>query len=188
MTKTKGIQTSIRDMDEADEVMREISELTHRKTEVDNWATEQEAEIRARAKDKLVFDKKSGETVGDRIATLAADLLGYVELNKDLFATGKRSMELVHGSIGVRLGMPKVDVIGKITVKAIMATEALKKKLLSWGWIAEKPTLDKEQILADFKVADTKTLQRLRQVSMTVTQTDEPWFEPRETEIEKKAA
>ncbi len=191
MTKTKGAQTSIRDMDQADDVMREISTLTHKKEEIDNWVTEQEQEIRSKAKDRLLLDKKSGETVGDRISSLSADLLGFIELNKDLFATGKRSMELTHGTVGIRLGMPKVDTIGKITVKAIMATEALMKKLRSWGWIAEKPSLDREQILTDFKVSELKTLHNLRQVSMTVTQTDEPWFEPREADIEagsRKAA
>ena len=184
MTKTKGAQTSIRDMDEADDVMREISKMTHRKAEVDNWVTEQEQDIRSKAKDRLLLDKKTEETVGDRISSLSADLLGFVELNKDLFATGKRSMELTHGTIGIRLGMQKVDVIGKITFKAIMGAEALLKKLASWGWISQKPTLDKEQIIADFKAAEAKTQTRLRQVSMTVRQEDEAWFETREAEIE----
>ena len=154
MTKTRGVQTSIRDMDEADDVMREISELTHKKDSIDNWVTEQEQEIRARAKDKLLLDKKTGETVGDRIASLSADLLGFVELNKDLFASGKRSMELAHGKIGIRLGMLKVNVIGKITFKAIMDAEAMLKKLQLWGWISQKPVLNKEQIIADFKEAE----------------------------------
>lgn len=188
MTKTKGVQTSIKDMEEADEILQTISMLNHRKAEVDNWATEQEQKIRNQAKEKLVLNGKTGESIGDRIATLSADLLGFVELNKDLFATGKRSMELTHGTIGIRLGMPKVDTLGKITVKAIMATEALMKKLRSWGWIAEKPSLDREQIIADFKVSEVKTMTKLRQVSMCVNQTDEPWFETRETEVEKAAA
>lgn len=187
MTKTKGVQTSIKDMDEADEVLKTISMLTHRKTEVDNWATEQEQKIRTQAKDKLILNSKTGETIGDRISALSADLLGYVELNRDLFAQGKRSMELTHGTIGIRLGMPKVNTIGKITVKAIMSTEALMKKLRSWGWIAEKPVLDREQIIADFKEAEVKTLTKLRQVSMCVDQEDEPWFDTRETELEKAA-
>ncbi|MBN2200464.1 host-nuclease inhibitor Gam family protein [bacterium] len=186
MTKTKGIQTSIKDMDEADDVLREISELQHRQQEVENWVTEEEQAIREKAKGKLLLNK-NGETVADRIAKLSADLLGFVEQNADMFKGEPRRRELAHGTIGIRLGMHQVATVGKITLKAIMNAEAMVKRLRAWGWIKETPSLDKAKILETYKSSDrvaSSVLTRLRQVSLTVKQDDEPWFETREADLE----
>ena len=94
----------------------------------------------------------------------------------------------MHGVIGYRLGTPKVSILGRITQKTIMETEAIFKRLKSWGWIEDKPRLDRQAIISSYAAESEKTLKRLKEVSMTVEQNDEPWFEPRLTEIDLHAA
>ena len=182
MTRTKEIKTTITSDREADQVLMQIAQLDHKKMEVESWATEQEQKIREQAKNMLLLDKKSGETVDDKRTALEANLLAYVGENRERFQK-KRSMELTHGTIGYRLGTPKVGVVGSITQKAILTTAALKDKLKRWGFIAVKESLDKKAILSAYTEDKDKTLKKLREVSMEVTQDDEAWFEPRRTEI-----
>jgi hypothetical protein len=186
MTKTKGLLTSIQSMDEVDGVLLEISELNHKKIEIEMWATEEEQKIREEAKKRLLLDKKTGETVTDRIASRGANLHNFIELNKEQFS-GARSLDLVHGKIGMRLGMHQVAALGKITLKAIMSMEVMVKKLDLWGYIDRKPKMDKDQMIEDFKVEPVKTNAKLQKVSLTVKQEDEPYFEIRETEIKRAA-
>jgi len=183
MARTKKVQTTIKSMEEADQVLKEIALLENQKMKVDSWATEREQVIRDEAKMKLVINDKTGETVNDRIASLSANLLAFVDTKRDTFSIKKRSMELLHGTVGFRLGTPKVTTIGSMTQKAIITTEAIFQKLKKWGWIEQKPRLDKNAILASYTNEKDKTVKRLKQVSLNVEQTDEPWFETRRVDV-----
>jgi phage host-nuclease inhibitor protein Gam len=188
MTRVKRITSTIKSLEQADQVLRELAQLEIRKIAVEGWITKQEQLIREQAKPKLVLNDVTGETIIDRITALSANLIAYVEENYDLFDGKKRSVELMHGTIGYRLGTPKVSILGRITQKAIMETEAIVKRLKSWGWIEDKPRLDKQAILSSYAAEAEKTLKRLKEVSMTVEQSDEPWFEPRMVEIDSPVA
>jgi phage host-nuclease inhibitor protein Gam len=187
MTRHKSIKSTIQSQEQADQVLREIALLENRKTEVESWITEREQNIREQAKSKLVLNDTTSETVPDRITALSANLIAYIEEHQESFGEKKRSLDLMHGTIGYRLGTPKVSILGRMTQKAIMETEAIFKRLKSWGWIEDKPRLDKQAILSAYAVEKDKTLKRLKEVSMTVEQTDEPWFETRHVEIESAA-
>lgn len=183
MARTKQIETTIKTMDEADEVLKEIAQLENRKEAINAWVTEEEQKIRDAAKKRLVFDKASNETVDDRIAMLSLNLKAYIEKNADSFTGKKRSIELNHGTVGFRLGTPKVAAMNRISMLKILDNAAWFKKLKQWGWIKDKPSVDKNAILSAYAEDKKSALKRLEQVSLTVQQDDEPWFEPRKSEV-----
>lgn len=191
MTRTKKVETTIKDTAEADDVLLELARLQNQKKGIEVWMNKQQQKIQEEAVFKGTDD--SGQTLGDRIAAKEANLLAFLEKNRDAFADKTRSVELNHGKIGFRLGTPKVTALGSMTMKSIMGTEALVKMLRKWGWIKEDPKMDKTQILADHADSKEPVLKKLRQVSLTVIQEDAPFVEPKEIKmsaarIEDKAA
>ena len=199
MARTKRDQIALATEAEVDDALARIQELDAGLLAMDNDATQRIAEIKAAtaaAKKPLADERKD----------LAAQVILHIEARRDEFAAGPRSRELNHGEIGYRLGNPKVsplnvaaakqaarevpgpagetikrflgDLSGKITERVILADSDFRKRLGRRDLIRVKPALDKEKALALYRDDQRKALRLLKECLLTVTQDDEPYFEP----------
>ncbi len=78
---------------------------------------------------------------------LLSDMAAFCQEHPEIFPDGTKSVELAHGTIGFRTGMPKV------TLKRGMSEDDLVQRLLEDGverWVRQVPALDKQKILADY--------------------------------------
>jgi phage host-nuclease inhibitor protein Gam len=131
------------------------------------------AEVRARYEADLIPLDKNIETATELVAT-------YCTTRPDLFPKNSRSLDLVTAVIGFRTGQPKVKVLKRWTVPAVI--EALKAKRL-FGLVRQVEELDKERVIADsrngtFAEADLKA------VGLSVVQDERFYVEPKDLSAE----
>ena len=188
MTRVKKITSTIKSHNEADNALREHGILEAKKATIDAWLKKREHDLLEEAKEKFIFNHESGETIPDRMTALAANLIAYIQERSDLFDDKVRSIELPHGRIGYRLGTPAVTTLGRMSIKAILATDVLFKRIKKFGWIKDNPRLDREKMISEYATDKEKTLKQANQVSMTITQSDEPFFVTRKITFDSSNA
>ena len=118
-----------------------------------------------------VREKFEEETMLERntIQTLESDIETYCAKNKKEFEKDKRTIELIHGSVGYRTNPPKVL---QLNNKFKVATSiGLIKKLLTTKYIRSKEELNKESILSDY--VDKKKASQLKENDLKEKLTDE---------------
>ena len=97
----------------------------------------------------------------------------YVTQHPDLFPKDRKSIDLTHAVIGFRTGTPKVKLLKRWTVEAVI--EALKARFAK-RYIREVVEIDKERIIA---ARDVLTTEELAGCGLAITQTETFYIEPR---------
>jgi phage host-nuclease inhibitor protein Gam len=128
MTRLKPLIGKIKNLDQADEVLKEIGLLERELESIDKAAHQQIAEIKSGA-------AKKGENIRKRITDDAKLLCTYAAYNKDVLFRDKRSVQLSFGSFGYRKST---------SIKIKETTLKLLKKLKLDRYIRVKEEPDKE--------------------------------------------
>jgi phage host-nuclease inhibitor protein Gam len=121
--------------------------------------------------------------LAQEIQTRTALVEGWADSHPEEFPEGKKSIDIVHGSIGFRTDPPKVLPVRKrFTVKIIVSL--LKK--VAWGpkYIRQPdPQIDKEAILQDRK---TLTEEQLAKVGLKIVQDESFYIDLKATPTETR--
>lgn len=114
----------------------------------------------------------------DAALQAACDALrAWAESHPEEFPQGRKSLELLSGTLGFRTGTPKLTLLSRaFTWDKVM--ELLRGKGWS-GWIRVKQELDKEAIIAQRDEMD------LRAVGLKVTQDESFYVEPKLTDADQ---
>jgi len=137
-TRKKTPRTTIKTRDDLEGVFGEYATLV---IELDRLTAQMELEIaavRKKYEDRLAARKEPAEA-------LFADLQAYATLNPDVFG-GRRSIELLHGTLGFRTCPPKVLQVPGVKVEHTLA--AVEVRGLGGTWIRTRRDLDKAAVLA----------------------------------------
>ena len=97
----------------------------------------------------------------------------YCTQHPDLFPKDRKSLDLTHAIIGFRTGTPKVKLLKRWSVEAVI--EALKARFAK-RYIREVVEIDKERIIA---ARDVLTTEDLAGVGLAITQTETFYIEPK---------
>jgi phage host-nuclease inhibitor protein Gam len=125
-------------------------------------------EIRKQYEFKIDKQKK-------KIEEIALKLRNFAEENHDLYFGGeKKSMNLLHGTIGFRLGNPKLKSAKGFTWTSIL--ELVKDRM--HNYIRTKEEVAKDKILADKDNKDIKEL--ITQCGIEIVQEESFYIEPKE--------
>jgi len=123
------------------------------------------AAVRARFEADLIPLEKQIDDNTELVAT-------YATTHPDLFPKGARSLDLLTAVIGFRTGQPKVKVLKRWTLPAVI--EALKAR--KWRqFIREVEELDKERIIAERAQYPDEVL---KSVGIQVAQDERFYIEP----------
>jgi phage host-nuclease inhibitor protein Gam len=110
-----------------------------------------------------------------KIEEIKFSLQKFAEENKNIYFCGeKKSMNLLHGTIGFRLGNPKLKSAKGFTWKSIL--ELVKDRM--HNYIRTKEEVAKDKILADKDNKDIKEL--ITQCGIEIVQEESFYIEPKE--------
>jgi len=152
----------------AEELLGEVATLTlernAQKIEMDRALTT----IRERYEVSLAALSRQLEEKSTLLEMWAGD-------NRAEFPKGRKSIDLVHGTVGYRTGTPKLKTLARKTWEAILAT--IKGVGLN-GYVRVKEEVDKEAILADF-AQGLMTEETLKPLGVKVAQDETFFVEPK---------
>ena len=194
---------AIQSLAQADQALRELGEIARQHADQKAQCDEAVAAVVRAAADKMVVEVDGlSVTYADRRRKLEADLEQFVfAFREQLFPPGeKKSLELNHGTIGLRLSTPKVSTVKGITERKALATlcdkflarvmRALSVCRLGFGklneWIVVlKPALNKEGILSKYAAGAIGNKSLLRYGLCVLPGKDEFFCEPNISNIQK---
>lgn len=148
--------------DRYDEALAKYAAADAREHKLNAQMDEAMTKIREKYSEELADLVQQKETAFEVVQTYATE-------NASILFAKKRSLETVHGSIGFRLGTPKLKLRKGFQWNAVL--ELLKVKDNSY--VRTKEEVDKERLLIDREQAGTQTL--MREVGIDVDQ-DERFF------------
>lgn len=125
------------------------------------------AAIRAKYEADLIPLDQDIETATELVAT-------YCTQHPDMFPKGVRSLDLVTAVIGFRTGQPKVKLLKRWTMTAVL--DALKGKRM-FGFIRQTEELDKERVIAERRQLDDDAL---KAVGLQIVQDERFYVEPKD--------
>lgn len=193
MARVKKVETSIETYDQANERLGQLREVRRQIAEITAWKEKKMKQIEDQTRQRLCA---SGVDLTVQEKALEADLLAFVESRREEFSGGnQRSRKLPNGILGLRLGTGAVKTVKGVTFKAVEANPEWMRQLRAWGWTKRPPEkLDKAGILEAFRAAGQEgapqrrtVLDRLSRCGLTVEQSDEPFIEPAEAEVQSVA-
>ena len=179
MTKKTRLKTSALPADfsreEAEAAVAAITQLTIKKNSLTADMDEEITKIRSR------YELTIGNLTA-RIDQNTEYVRDWALANPEEFGK-KKSLEMTHGIIGFRTGMPKLKTLSGWTFARVL--EALKG--LPWGraFTRIKEEVDKEGILSAFS-SENISLGELREIGVRVDQEESFFVEPDVTETESR--
>lgn len=161
--------------EEAERLVGEITDLTIKRNAL--TADMDAAVTAARARYEVTLANTEA-----RIDSLTEQVRDWALSNPEEFGK-KKSLEMTHGVIGFRTGMPKLKTLSGWTFARVL--EALKG--LSWGsgFTRVKEEVDKEGILSAFS-SENISLGELREIGVRVDQEESFFVDPAVTETESR--
>jgi phage host-nuclease inhibitor protein Gam len=170
----------IKSREEAESVMNELATAANAQR---NFLVLRDDEVLAINSKYEVDLAECGEVLKDRTDALRA----WAESNPDAFTKGRKSIEMLSGSLGFRTGTPKLAVLSR----AFNWDKVLDlvKSAAGWkGFVRSKDELDKEGVLAAAAAAPDKTAyaNELKRVGLQVKQDETFFVEPKLTGVESR--
>jgi phage host-nuclease inhibitor protein Gam len=118
---------------------------------------------------------------GKQIEGMMALAQQWADANPDAFA-GKKSIEMVHGTVGFRTGTPKLV---KKTREKWDALVAAIRAALGGAYVRTIEEVDKESIIRDYRAGQISDA-TLREAKLEVTQDEAFYVEPKLTKVEQR--
>ena len=170
----------IKSREEAESVMNELATA----------ANMQRTFLAARDEEVLAINSKYEADLADcsEVLKLKTDALrAWAESNPQEFPKGKKSVEMLSGTLGFRTGTPKLALLSRaFTWDKVLE---LLRSLAAWTpYIRTKDEVDKEGILAAASQAPDKPAftDDLKRVGLQVKQDETFFVEPRLTPVESR--
>lgn len=116
---------------------------------------------------------------GKQIAEKTALLEGWASANPEEFPKDRKSIDMVHGTVGFRTGTPKLKTLFRKT------WEAVKETLKAFGliqFVRGKEEVDKEKIIAAYQAKEIGD-NDLKKVGVAVVQDETFFVEPKLEEL-----
>ena len=159
----KETKMKINSFEDVDKALLEIGKAESIRTRKEAMMNSQIQKIR---------EKFEEETLNERniITALESDIEDFCSHNKKEFEKDKRTIELVHGSVGYRTNPPKVLQLSN-KFKLVTTMELIKKLLNPVKYLRTKTELNKEAILGDY--IDKKKATELKPYELKEKLTDE---------------
>lgn len=163
--------------DEAERIVGSITTLTIQRNSL---AADMDAEVTAaRARYEVTLSNTEA-----RIEALTEQVRDWALANPEEFGK-KKSIEMIHGVIGFRTGMPKLKTLAGWTFARVL--DSLKG--LPWGgaFTRIKEEVDKEGILSAFS-SENLTPGELREIGVRIDQEESFFVDPAVTETDARRA
>lgn len=151
----------------AEELLGEIATLTIETREQKNALDRELASAREKYEAPLV-------ALGRRIEEKTALLESWAAANPAEFPKNRKSIELLHGSLGYRTGMPKLKTLPKWTWDRVLET----LRTLAAQFIRSKEEVNKEGILAAI-IDGSLDASSARQLGVLMLQEESFFVEPK---------
>ena len=136
-----------------------------------------EAEIELAKQDIVRKYENRLQTLNDQREEAVEALQTYCEHHREDLFKNRKSMELAHGTIGFRMGTPRVEKSKKVTWEGVL--ESLKAIDPQFVRVEEKP--NKELIIASRNTAEISA--RLEAAGVTVVQEETFFVEAKDEEL-----
>lgn len=161
--------------EEAERLVGEITDLTIKRNSL--TADMDAAVTAARARYEVTLANTEA-----RIDSLTEQVRDWALANPDDFGK-KKSIEMTHGTIGFRTGMPKLKTLSGFTFARVL----YQLSCVKWGktFIRTKEEPDKEAILSAF-ASKNISASELREIGVRVDQEESFFVEPAVTETEAR--
>lgn len=171
---SKPNELRIATREQAEAAMGELAVATHRRNEIAAKMEQELAAVRARFADDL-------DACDFIVAGINADLHAWARENRAKEFADRQSIELTHGTLGFRIGMPALSLLRGQTWDKVLENLSL---LRLGKYIREILEPNKEAIIAD---ADKLGAEQLEAIGVKVRQLERFFVDPR-TEPETKGA
>lgn len=139
-TKKNSNKTTIRTAEELGGVLGEYAQAVLEREALENAMEERIRQLREECRARLEELKASEKALLD-------DMAAYCSLHPEAFPQGRKSLDLAHGTVGFRTGLPKV------ALKRGLREEDLVARLMEdgvQGLLRTSPELDRDAALRDF--------------------------------------
>jgi phage host-nuclease inhibitor protein Gam len=162
---------------EAEAALGEISRLTldrnAQQTELDTRLTE----VRAQFEGVL-------EGINKSLTEKTQLLEAWAAANPDEFPAGRKSIDMTHGSLGYRTGMPKVQLLKGQKWDNVLG---LLKTLFCGNYIRNKEEPAKDQLIAAASNGELNEA-NLRQLRLAIVQDETFFIEPKLAELDNRTS
>lgn len=174
INRIRNTAPSIKTRAQADDVLRQIAEVTLRRNAI---LLEQDEKITA-IKDLLGADITACNTLLEQKSDL---IRAWAEANPGEFPPNTKSLDTTHAVIGWRTGQPTLKTLAGWTFDRVL--EKLKSSPFYAAYIRTKEEVNKQTILGD---RDQLTSELLREIGLKIIQDETFFIEPKLTEPENK--
>lgn len=175
--KSKTISTSITSREDLERRVGEYAESTAKIAEIEAQMNLEIAKVREKFEGKISDIKASADTIFD-------DLNAYASLHPETFPAGRKSVDLIHGTLGFRTGQPSLSIPrGKTAEDLCNAMLALPAVAC---FVRRTNVVDKSAVigaLTSDKPSDSKAV--LSSIGFRVTQAERFYVDPKYEEVEK---
>lgn len=165
--------TTIRSLDEFGGVLGEYASAVLERENLENMLERRIGQLREECRGRLDALAATAEALLD-------DMAAYAVLHPEMFPEGKKSLDLAHGTVGMRTGTPRV------TLKKGLKEEDVVAKLDEDGiasLVREKRELDKAAAIRDWALGG-ETARRVESYGIRVSQTERFFAEIKREEAE----
>jgi phage host-nuclease inhibitor protein Gam len=162
------------------ESFEQVNNALHELGKHENFIAKKEAEMNKKLEDiKAQYETATSES-SMIAASLRNDIAAFMGKNKNDFRI-KRSIKLLHGTIGFRTGQHKLSLLNqKHSWTTVMDGLA---SFMKGKYVATKVTIDKASLLKDYKKSSI-TDAFLAQFGLKVNKAEMPFIEPTFTPLE----
>ena len=175
--KSKTISTTITGRDDLERRVGDYAEATARIAEVEAQMNLEISKIREKFEGRVSDLKDAADAVFD-------DLNAYASLHPEIFSAGRKSIDLLHGTIGFRTGQPRLSMPrGKTDDELCSSMLALPTVAC---FVRRTNVVDKSAVIGAISADqpnDRKAV--LESIGFRVTQAERFYVDPKYEDVEK---
>lgn len=180
----KSIETTIRSMADLETRMGEFAAISAQRELLEAELNERITALRAEYEDRI-------SEVDDSFNRVFDDISVYATLHPEIFPQDRKSLDLLHGTLGFRTGMPRCTLPRGVEeselCEGMLALPATAK------FVRRTCVVDKERVIALFsrrlevgpKSSDADALRVLDGLGVRVSQTERFYIEPKAEDLAK---
>ena len=175
--KSKTISTTISSREDLERRVGDYAKSTAKIAEIEAQMNLEIAKIREKFEGKISDIKDDADAVFD-------DLNAYASLHPEIFSAGRKSVDLLHGTIGFRTGQPRLSMPrGKTDDELCSSMLALPTVAC---FVRRTNVVDKSAVIGAISAdqpSDSKTV--LESIGFRVTQAERFFIDPKYEEVDE---
>ncbi len=175
--KTKTISTTIESHDDLERRVGEYAATSAKLSEIEAQMNIKIAEIRKTFEDRI-------SSLSDASEAIFEDIQSFCSLHPETFQNGKKSIDLLHGTIGFRTGMPRL-LMPRGRKEEELCAEMLPLPSVE-KFVRRTYVVDKSAVIGSLTSDDTDDAKRvLDSLGFKVSQAERFYIDPKFEEIEE---